>query len=128
MYLKEADAEKQKIPFAKLTQLAAQAPAFGPIVDVDDHRFLGLGDMPDKIRAYCQETGQRVPEGKGAILRCANRPRCSRRYSARCLRSERLAGEIPAHIAAGKLVSSESFTWLREHFNTALADIKPEIT
>ncbi|MCA9190738.1 MAG: hypothetical protein KDB03_03210 [Planctomycetales bacterium] len=32
-----------------------------------------------------------------------------------------------AHIGGGKLVSSESFTWLREHFNTALSDIKPEI-
>ena len=57
--------------YADLTEMAAQAPAFGPIVDVDDHRFLGLGDMPDKIRAYCEETGQSIPESKGEILRCA---------------------------------------------------------
>lgn len=31
-----------------------------------------------------------------------------------------------AHIAGRKLVSSESFTWLREHFNTAISHIKPE--
>ena len=32
-----------------------------------------------------------------------------------------------SHISGGKLVSSESFTWLREHFNTALSEIKPEV-
>jgi rhamnulokinase len=40
-------------------------------VDVDDHRFLGLGDMPRKIRQFCQETGQAVPGSKGQVLRCA---------------------------------------------------------
>ena len=57
--------------YGELTQMAAAAPAFGPIVDVDDHSFLSPGDMPDKIRRYCQETGQTVPESKGEILRCA---------------------------------------------------------
>ena len=57
--------------YAALTQMAADARPFGPIVDVDDHRFLGLGDMPIKIRQYCRETGQAVPESKGEILRCA---------------------------------------------------------
>jgi rhamnulokinase len=27
--------------------------------------------MPDKIRRFCQETGQPVPESKGEVLRCA---------------------------------------------------------
>jgi rhamnulokinase len=57
--------------YAALTHMAATARPFGPIVDVDDHRFLGLGDMPDKICQYCQETGQAVPESRGEILRCA---------------------------------------------------------
>jgi rhamnulokinase len=57
--------------YAALTQMATEAPPFGPIVDVDDHRFLSPGGMPAKIRAYCQETGQAVPESKGAVLRCA---------------------------------------------------------
>jgi rhamnulokinase len=57
--------------YATLTQMAAQASPFGPIVDVDDHRFLGLGDMPAKIRGYCRETGQTVPQSKGQVLRCA---------------------------------------------------------
>jgi len=27
--------------------------------------------MPDKIRQFCADTGQAVPESKGAVLRCA---------------------------------------------------------
>jgi rhamnulokinase len=57
--------------YGALTQMAADAPAFGPIVDVDDPRFLPPGDMAGRIREYCRETGQAVPESKGEILRCA---------------------------------------------------------
>lgn len=32
-----------------------------------------------------------------------------------------------SHLSGGRLVSSESFTWLREHFNASLAEIKPEV-
>jgi len=51
--------------------MAEGAPPFGPILDVDDHRFLSPGDMPNKIGQYCQDTGQAVPHSKGEILRCA---------------------------------------------------------
>jgi rhamnulokinase len=51
--------------------MAADAPPFGPILDVDAHLFLAPGDMPAKIRQYCQETGQVVPQSRGIVLRCA---------------------------------------------------------
>jgi rhamnulokinase len=57
--------------YGTLTQMAADAPPFGPIVDVDAHPFLALGGMPDKIRQYCRDMGQAVPQGKGEVLRCA---------------------------------------------------------
>jgi rhamnulokinase len=57
--------------YTTLTQMAAGAPPFGPIVDVDAHPFLSPGGMPDKIRQYCRDTGQPVPESRGAVLRCA---------------------------------------------------------
>ncbi|MEE8389271.1 MAG: FGGY-family carbohydrate kinase, partial [Anaerolineae bacterium] len=41
------------------------------IVDPDHGGFLKPGDMPARIRAVCQETGQPVPESKGAVVRCA---------------------------------------------------------
>ena len=54
-----------------LTRMAAEAPAFGPLVVPGDARFLPPGDMPGRIRAFCRDTGQAVPETKGSIVRCA---------------------------------------------------------
>jgi rhamnulokinase len=54
-----------------LTQMAAEAQPLRAIVDPDDGDFLKPGDMPARIRAFCERTGQSVPEGKGAIVRCA---------------------------------------------------------
>ncbi|HSR31826.1 MAG TPA: rhamnulokinase family protein [Anaerolineae bacterium] len=54
-----------------LTAMAAEAPAFGPLVSLSDSRFLPPGDMPGRIQAFCSETGQHVPESRGEIVRCA---------------------------------------------------------
>jgi rhamnulokinase len=40
-------------------------------VDPDDESFLRPGDMPARIREFCQRTGQPVPETRGAVVRCA---------------------------------------------------------
>jgi rhamnulokinase len=57
--------------YDELTRLAAETPAFGPLVPLADSSFLPPGDMPGKIQAFCRETGQTVPETVGAIVRCA---------------------------------------------------------
>ncbi len=57
--------------YAALTQMAADAPAFGPLVYPGNDRFLAPGDMTPRLQAFCRETGQAAPETKGAILRCA---------------------------------------------------------
>ncbi len=57
--------------YDELTQLATEAPAFGPLVVPEDSRFLPPGDMPGRIQAFCRETGQSVPQTKGQIVRCA---------------------------------------------------------
>ena len=61
--------------YAELTALAAAAAPFHAIIDPDHSVFLKpseLGDdMPSRIRARCQATGQPLPESKGAIIRCA---------------------------------------------------------
>ncbi len=55
-----------------LTQMAAEAPAFGPLIypEPSSPHFLAPGDMPARIVAFCKGTGQPAPAGKGAILRC----------------------------------------------------------
>jgi rhamnulokinase len=61
----------QSFSYDELTQLAAEAPAFGPLVSPAGDRFLAPGNMPDRIQAFCRETGQSVPETPGQIVRCA---------------------------------------------------------
>ncbi|MBB4934906.1 rhamnulokinase [Lipingzhangella halophila] len=53
-----------------LLAAAAEAEAFTALVDASDQRFLEPGDMPARIAAYCRETGQPVPESRGALVRC----------------------------------------------------------
>jgi rhamnulokinase len=61
----------QSYSYDDLTRMAAEAPAFGPLVAPSDSRFLPPGDMPARIRTFCRETGQAVPETSGEIIRCA---------------------------------------------------------
>ncbi len=60
--------------YAELTSLAAEANPFRAIIDPDHSVFLKPSepgdDMPSRIRALCQATGQPVPESTGAIIRC----------------------------------------------------------
>lgn len=54
-----------------LTALAEASPAFGPLINPSDARYLAPGDMPARIQAACRESGQPVPETPGALVRCA---------------------------------------------------------
>ena len=55
---------------ATLLAEAADAPAYGPMVDVDDPVFLPPGDMPGRIADACRATGQRPPTTPGSTVRC----------------------------------------------------------
>jgi rhamnulokinase len=57
--------------YDELAQMASQAKPFLAVLDPDDGEFLKPGDMPARIRRYCQRTGQPVPETEGEIVRCA---------------------------------------------------------
>jgi rhamnulokinase len=52
-----------------LLAAAERLPA-GPVVDADDPRFLPPGDMPARIADACRRTGQEVPAGPPAVVRC----------------------------------------------------------
>lgn len=56
--------------YPTLDGLAQQAKPFAAFVDPDDLAFLPPGDMPARIAAFCQRTGQMAPMGPGAITRC----------------------------------------------------------
>jgi rhamnulokinase len=57
--------------YDQLTAMAAAAPAFRSLVDVDDPAFAEPGDIPVRIQAYCRRTGQPAPATKGEIARAA---------------------------------------------------------
>jgi rhamnulokinase len=56
--------------YEEMAAAARQTPALRSIVDPDDPSFFEPGDMPARIAAYCRRTGQPVPEGMGAVVRC----------------------------------------------------------
>ncbi|MDQ7906613.1 rhamnulokinase family protein [Phytohabitans sp. ZYX-F-186] len=54
----------------KLLAAAAEEPALGALVDVDDPVFLPPGDMPARIAAACAASGQPVPQSPAGFTRC----------------------------------------------------------
>lgn len=58
------------VSFDELEAEAAKSEPFMCLIDVDNSVFYSPGNMPNKIRTFCKETGQRVPETKGQIVRC----------------------------------------------------------
>jgi rhamnulokinase len=49
---------------------AAKAEPFGAIIDPDAPEFLPPGDVPSRVAAYCERTGQAAPGSPGAVVRC----------------------------------------------------------
>jgi rhamnulokinase len=62
--------EGQEFSYDDLTRLAAEADPFQAVIDPDHGDFLKPGDMPARIRAFCQMTEQPIPQSEGATIRC----------------------------------------------------------
>lgn len=60
--------EGKEYSFGEMAEMAAKSPALQSFIRPDD--FMQPGDYPAKIREYCRETGQTVPETDGALVRC----------------------------------------------------------
>ena len=88
--------EGEKISFAELAEMAAEAEPLRCFIDTDDARFATPGNIPKRIADYCRETGQFVPQTKGEIVRCILESLAMRyRYTVECI--DEMCGEkIPA--------------------------------
>lgn len=64
------DKEGTPMSFSELADLIHSAKPFASLIDPDDSSFLSPGGMPDRIRSYCEKTGQPVPVTKAEIVRC----------------------------------------------------------
>ena len=62
--------EGREYSYGELEQMAAAAPTQRCFIRPDDPAFLPSGDMPLRIRAACERTGQPVPESVGEVVRC----------------------------------------------------------
>ena len=58
------------LSFDDLTRMAAEAPPLVSIIEPNYEPFLEPGDMPQRIKNFCKETGQPIPEEKSALVRC----------------------------------------------------------
>jgi rhamnulokinase len=54
-----------------LMAMAAEATPFRSLIDPDDARFAKPGNMAERMREYCLETGQDAPATQGDHVRCA---------------------------------------------------------
>ncbi|MBR6334635.1 MAG: rhamnulokinase, partial [Clostridia bacterium] len=56
--------------YADLEALARKAEPFKCFINPDAPEFLPHGNIPGRIREFCQRTGQPVPESPGEVMRC----------------------------------------------------------
>ena len=69
--LRREMAENGQLPgFGELSRLAREAADFPGRVDVDDPSFMAPESMSAAVRAYCERTGQPVPQSPGELLSC----------------------------------------------------------
>ena len=64
--------EGQEYSFGELEKLALEAEPFQSFIDPDVPEFNTAGDIPSRIRAVCERTGQKLPQTVGDIMRCIN--------------------------------------------------------
>ncbi len=90
---REWDEQGKEIGFPELVRLAEQAAPFRSLVHPDDPRFFSPGGMADKIRSFCAETNQPIPQSEGEIARCILES-LALRYRQALEQAEKLTGRV----------------------------------
>ena len=62
--------EGREYSFMELETLAKEAEPFKCFIDPDAPEFTPSGNIPKRIREYCEKSGQYVPQTVGEIMRC----------------------------------------------------------
>lgn len=93
---REWEAEGRKYSWEEITDAAAKAEEFAAVIDVDRSEFFNVGNMHGKIERYLARTGQRMPQGMGALSRCI--------YESLALRYRRTARQLQ-EISGEKITS-----------------------
>lgn len=64
--------EGKEYSFGELEQLALEVPPFLSYIDPDAPEFNPAGNIPRRVKVFCERTGQQVPQTEGEIMRCIN--------------------------------------------------------
>ena len=62
--------EGKPYSYADMEQMAREAEPFQYTIDPDDERFIPPGNQIERIKQFCRETGQHIPQTDGEIVRC----------------------------------------------------------
>lgn len=62
--------EGKDYSFADMEKMALESKPLLCFIDPDHPDFSTAGDLPERIREYCRNTAQPVPETDGAVVRC----------------------------------------------------------
>ena len=62
----------QEYSFEELEKMAMESEGESCFIDVDNPIFLSGGDIPAKIKKYCENAGQNISQEPGAIIRAIN--------------------------------------------------------
>lgn len=62
--------EGKEYGFGELEQMAKQVGFINSFINTDDPQFVAAGNIPQRIRDYCKETNQYVPQNEAEIVRC----------------------------------------------------------
>jgi len=60
--------QNNKFSFAEMAEAAEKVEPFQQFIDINDERFKNPSSMIDEIKAYCQETKQKVPDTTGELV------------------------------------------------------------
>lgn len=60
----------RRYSYADMEKMARQSRPFACFIDPDSREFMQAGDIPDRIRKFCRETGQYIPESDAEVVRC----------------------------------------------------------
>ncbi len=62
--------EGKEYSYADLEKLALASEPFKCFIDPDAPDFVAPGDLPSRVKAFCERTGQYVPQTVGEVVRC----------------------------------------------------------
>lgn len=61
---------RDRVDLGELLAAAAEVPPGGPVIDIDDARFLAPGPMVERVAAAVAESGRRPPGEPAEVVRC----------------------------------------------------------